>query len=694
MSTVENIIVYPPSIDTGIDTEFNLNYLVLPEDAENKNVSIYIEDNTVVNFKSVDNLNSHISKYDVCCAYEIADSDYAPASNMFDSNDNTYWHSDWKNHAYGCDSEGKHWINVYFDTPLIFSGFDYKPKLGSSAGAENGKFLKFNVLLYDESENLIYTEQGTFTYTNIRTDVNLKHFAFKDNKSYPNVKHVKIEILEAGNNNSDGKKFASCAGLFLIGSVENIFITLKVGSTKIHVQSIVNKEIEEICQISVFSSKEPTELDYNEGDRIVQWKADIYFNGLNNEPLSVNHANYLIDADLLEEAFADGKSPFGNVTSNEITLTLLNENGIFSPTKEGSPYYDKIKKGVPIHLYCRPSDQSYVTWDELGWFYVTEWTATITGITASVTANDKLYNVFEMPMPKLPVAANKSFVAAYQEFFAALNTPVKIDAALSGSLKYFYNTFANKEFLAEISTGTQTYVFCDRDGTPKVYYSRTVQDVAHELTDADQIKNIASKQSAILDYDGAEVIMNVPQESNVDTLLSVKALFVPAGSYTSASTSFSKTPVYKITAALLQGAEDVFVSDIKATCVDVIYILKNTTGKEVTNELELKGTYLDTVATEFSDTGDNLLSVDNIYIQTEAYAQEVLKLLRAYVFNKIPVLELEVRGNAKYKLGEKLHVSSVKYAVDFTGILIRQKLHYDGGMSGTLTILNSDILEV
>lgn len=441
-------------------------------------------------------------------------------------------------------------------------------------------------------------------------------------------------------------------------------------------------------------SIDPTELDYNNGDRIIQWKADIYFNGLNNEPLNVNHANYLMDADLLEEAFADGKSPFGNVTSNEITLTLLNENGIFSPTKEESPYYGKIKKGVPIHLYCRPSDQSHVTWDELGWFYVTEWTATITGITASVTANDKLYNVFEMPMPKLPVTANKTFVAAYQEFFAALNTPVKIDAALRGSLKYFYNTFANKEFLAEISTGTQTYVFCDRDGTPKVYYSRTTQDVAHELTDTDQIKNIASKQSAILDYDGAEVVMNVPQESNVNTLLSVKSLLVSAGNYTSANTSFSKTPVYKITAALLQGADEVFISDIKATCVDLVYSLKNSTGKEVTTELGIKGTYLDTVATYFSDNGDNLLSVDNIYIQTEAYAQEVLKLLRAYVFNKIPVLELEVRGNAKYKLGEKLHVSSAKYAVDFTGILIRQKLHYDGGMSGTLTILNSDILEV
>lgn len=694
MSTVENIIVYPPSIDTGVGTEFNLNYLVLPEDAENKDVSIYIENNTIVNFKFTDNLNSHISKYDTCCAYEISDSDYAPASNMFDGNDNTYWHSDWKNHAYGCDSEGKHWINVYLDTPIVFQGFDYKPKSGSKAGAENGKFLKFNVLLYDEFENLIYSELGTFTYTNIRTDADLKHFTFKDNKRYPNVKHVKIEILEAGNNNTDGKKFASCAGLFLIGAAEGTFITLKEGSTKIHIQSIDNKEIEEICQINVFSSKEPTELDYNEGDRIVQWKADIYFNGLNNEPLSVNHANYLIDADLLEEAFADGKSPFGNVTSNEITLTLLNENGIFSPTKEESPYYGKIKKGVPIHLYCRPSDQDYVTWDELGWFYVTEWTATITGITASVTANDKLYNVFEMPMPKLPVTANKTFVTAYQEFFAALNTPVKIDAALSGSLKYFYNTFANKEFLAEISTGTQTYVFCDRDGTPKVYYSRTTQDVAHELTDTDQIKNIASKQSAILDYDGAEVVMNVPQESNVNTLLSVKSLLVSAGNYTSANTSFSKTPVYKITAALLQGADDVFVSDIKATCVDLVYSLKNTTGKEVTNELEIKGTYLDTVATEFSDAGDNLLSVDNIYIQTEAYAQEVLKLLRAYVFNKIPVLELEVRGNAKYKLGEKLHVSSTKYAVDFTGILIRQKLHYDGGMSGTLTILNSDILEV
>lgn len=402
----------------------------------------------------------------------------------------------------------------------------------------------------------------------------------------------------------------------------------------------------------------------------------------------------MIDADLLEETSSDSKTPFGNVSSNEFNMTLLNENGMFSPTREDSPYYGKIKKGVPIHVFCKPSDKSYVAWEEFGWFYVTNWTAAITGIKADITANDQLYNIFDMPKPKLPVQANKTFAQAYQEFFDALQEQVRVDESLTETLKYFYNTRENKDFLSEISTGAQAYVYCDRDGIPKVQYSRIKQEVAHTLTDSDQIISISSKQSAILDYDGAEVVMNMPQESNIETLLSVKSLTLPVGKYTSAITNFSKNPVFKVTAAFLTGVENAHIIDIISTCMDVIYEVQNDAGKEITNALEILGTFIDIISTNFADEGNNLLKIDNDYVQTEDYAQKFRIFLRAYVFNKVPVLELSIRGNVKYKLGEKLHVISERYAVDFTGVLIRQNFHYDGGMSCTIKLLNSEILEV
>ena len=564
-------------------------------------------------------------------------------------------------------------ITIDPDTGLITAIADGEDTVYVSA--------KSNFNAFDECAVRVWTDVQSISVLpaqadiGIGQDITFNYYVFPANASNPDVT---ITLDTEG-----------------IISLENGVITgLAEGTAIITVSSIDNPNISTICQINVFSEKEPDESDYNSNGRIIQWKADIYFDGKDKEPLTITKDNYLIDADLLEETSSDSKTPFGNVSSNEFNMTLLNENGMFSPTREDSPYYGKIKKGVPIHVFCKPSDKDYVTWEEFGWFYVTDWTAAITGIKADITANDQLYNIFDMPKPKLPVQANKTFAQAYQEFFDALQEQVRVDESLTETLKYFYNTRENKDFLSEISTGAQAYVYCDRDGIPKVQYSRIKQEVAHTLTDSDQIISISSKQSAILDYDGAEVVMNMPQESDIETLLSVKSLTLPVGKYTSAITNFSKKPVFKVTAAFLTGVENAHVTDIIATCMDVIYEVQNDAGKEITNALEILGTFIDIISTNFADEGNNLLKIDNDYVQTEDYAQKFRIFLRAYVFNKVPVLELSIRGNVKYKLGEKLHVISERYAVDFTGVLIRQNFHYDGGMSCTIKLLNSEILEV
>ena len=93
------------------------------------------------------------------------------------------------------------------------------------------------------------------------------------------------------------------------------------------------------------TSRASVEADYNSQDRCIVWKLDIYFDGINKEPLSITRDNYLIDADLLEEASADSKDPFGSVSSNELSFSLYNENGMFSPTVATGEYYGKIKTG-------------------------------------------------------------------------------------------------------------------------------------------------------------------------------------------------------------------------------------------------------------------------------------------------------------------------------------------------------------
>lgn len=442
-------------------------------------------------------------------------------------------------------------------------------------------------------------------------------------------------------------------------------------------------------------TRDATEADYNAPSRSIQLKFDVYFNGLSAAPLEITRENYLIDSDILEEACADSSNPFGEVSANEISFSLYNESGIFNPTNMDSPYSGQIRVGVPIKAYMRPSvADAEVNWDELGTYYVSDWTATVTGTSAYVTACDKLYDVFSLPQVKMPVVADMSMHDLFVEFFKALGLEAEVDERLIEELVYAYSVDKNSAFLNELSVGAQAFVFCNRRGIPTVRFARGEQEVAYTLKDTDQIVSISSKQSALLEYDGAEVIMNEPQQTAETKILSMKDLVVPPGAYNSDLVSFSDKPVVKLMKASTIGTGKLRLSNLKATCVDATFSLINEGTSEVTCDLEMHGTCIETVSSTFASSGSNPLSVDNIYIQKKAYAEKFQRFLQAYVTSNVPVLELSIRGNPKYQPGDKLRIISEKYNIDYTGILLRQQFKYNGGLSSTIKVFNSQILEV
>ena len=443
------------------------------------------------------------------------------------------------------------------------------------------------------------------------------------------------------------------------------------------------------------SIRASSEADYNEHSRCIVWKLDVYFDGPSKDPVEITRDDYLIDADLLEEASADSENPFGTVSSNELAFSLFNTEGMFSPTNPSSPYYGKIKTGLKIVTYMRPDvEDEQIDFDKMGVFYVTDWRASITGVTADIVANDEMYTIFDLPQVKLPVKQNSTVAQLYKDFFKAINKPVSIDSDLDEALEYAYNVEDNKTFLNNLSVGSQSYIFCNRDGVTRVEYARGPQEIMHVLTDNDQVLNITSSQSVLLEYTGAEVVMNKPQESAPETLLSLTELKIPAKGYISPTTAFSKKPVNRLISVELNGNGNATLQSIVATCLDVLYSIKNNVNVDITNKLDIVGTFIDVVTSTYTTGDGSKLSVDNVYIQTQEYAEKFLKFLSAYIANKVPVLELEIRGNPKYLPGEKLHIISERYNVDFTGILLRQHFKYDGGLSSTIKVFNSEIMEV
>ena len=138
---------------------------------------------------------------------------------------------------------------------------------------------------------------------------------------------------------------------------------------------------------------------YNSISRKIDARLEFYFT---SEPVVITNSDYLISFNLLEELGSDAEAnPIGAVSANGLDIVLYNENGIFSPANPQSPYYGLMRSGVRVIVKLRPAVGA--EWDELGTFYVNDWYAEDTGLQASLTYYDKLYDALNSPAPVLPV---------------------------------------------------------------------------------------------------------------------------------------------------------------------------------------------------------------------------------------------------------------------------------------------------
>lgn len=439
--------------------------------------------------------------------------------------------------------------------------------------------------------------------------------------------------------------------------------------------------------------RDATDEDFNAHSRCILLKLDIFFDGLQNEPLTVTRSDYLVDAELLEEAGAEDSNPLGAISANELSFSLYNDNGIFSPTNPNSPYYGKIKTNVPIIPYMKPEldEGTSVNWIKMGVYYVSDWNAAVTGAAASITAEDKLQQVFLEPTPVIPVSLNKTQAAFFQEVFDALGYAAKISPSLNATLLYTFTEGEQKKYLQDMLQGAIAYCLCNKNGDIVVEPLDGNKPLRATITDADQIIGVEAKQSIIKSYGGVELTYVLPQLTEAIQLLQVKEVNVPPGVFTHNKVAFSKGPVKAVTNAYaLTESKEVTIVDYVSSPWDITLVTRNE-STQTTSDLAVYGIAVDFVQSILTDNISNVLKVTNRYIQNTAYANQYKAMLEAFVNSDMPTLTLQVRGNPLFNIGDKIRVQSTNYNLDFTGILQRVRYKYIGSLSCEITLLNSDI---
>jgi hypothetical protein len=440
------------------------------------------------------------------------------------------------------------------------------------------------------------------------------------------------------------------------------------------------------------ATRDHVDSDFNALSREVECKLAIYFD---ETPIEVTSHDYIMQVSISEESSAESTNPLGAVSANELEITLLNQDGIFSPSNASGTYYGKIKTGVKIIPYIRLLDSTdTLNWIQLGVFYVTEWNAVVTALTASVYATDIMKDVLAGDSTDVQVVPSYTFKQFIEYYFSVLGYSMTADASLTDVIPFAYAESDIKGTLSDLACAAKAMCYSDRTGTIVANPVVTTRALRATLTDGDQIVSVSLKQSTLKTYDGVAFTYRYPQLSMNTNILEVDELSIPNGAATFTPISFDKGPVAALSHVAFQTIDElVYISAFAYTPWQVTLTTQNDTGAALDTNLSAYGTLVEFTDIVLSDETDNMLTYSNKYIQTETQAESYKAFLDAFVASDIPTLDVQIRGNLLLELGDKITVQSTKYNLAFTGIIQRAKHTFAGSLSTTLTLINADIME-
>lgn len=429
---------------------------------------------------------------------------------------------------------------------------------------------------------------------------------------------------------------------------------------------------------------------YDKSTRHILGKLEIFFDGYENEPITIDMSNYLIDYQIVEEASAEDKNPLGAISANELTFTLTNFKGIFSPSNVNGPYYGKIKTGVMVKPYIKPGNA--INWTPLGVYFVSDWSSKMGSATAFVTCCDVIQDLLLSPMPDLDVKLNVTF-ASYIKYVLRMYgfANAEVDEKLNMLLPYGFIAYdKTPDLLQAIVEASMSVLVATRLGSLAVKKLRRSTPAA-TFTDSNQLISVDIEQSIIKTYNGVKLTYVIPQLSEDREVLVVDNLGIPKGTTTHNLIKYSK-PVFNISAVAISGEVPSVIEKYTSTNFGITLVTKLNAEESTSAKLSVTGKNIDLVEQELNDGLTNMLEVYNPYIQISNYAANYKESLTNFVNADIPVLELTVRGNPDITIGDTVEVHSTKYRIDFVGIVKRTVLKYSGNLTCNMTLLNAEVI--
>jgi len=406
----------------------------------------------------------------------------------------------------------------------------------------------------------------------------------------------------------------------------------------------------------------------------------------------------LVSLRLLEEREASqGSLPVGNISANEISLSLNNESKKFDIDNEQSPLKNLLKPNRRIQVWLGTEIGGDMEWVPLGRFWSLDWDSPDDSLEATVTARDRMELLRKGTYQTSQVQQNKTLYELAEDVLqdAGLTSDQYIiDTELQNIIIPYawFDPVSHREALRRIAEAGLAAAFQNRDGKIQVEsFLITGDEPVLEITEDDYFPPLRapSRQDQVANEIMVDTQPLRPASAAEEVYRSNEPITIPASTTKTITAIYNKTPVIEAVASLDSPPAGVSIVDATYYGWGASVSIRNTNATDKQATLVIQGKPLTVqnkeraiARDETSITENGVLRYEfpaNPLVQTLAQAQAIAEALLASVKEPRRDVEVDWRGNPALLLGDRVTVKGKDYHV------IRQEISWAGYMQARLT---------
>jgi len=418
-------------------------------------------------------------------------------------------------------------------------------------------------------------------------------------------------------------------------------------------------------------------------------------------------SNELFGISLLEEMdYESGTVPIGNISSNQITVSLHNEDRRFDPSNPESPIRTMMLKHrrIKAWLGVEINEEVGLEWYPLGVFYSMDWSSPDNSPVTTVMGLDRLELLRNSDFAPYEVFADYSLGALAETILTdagLLEAEYVIDPGLYESdyvVPYaWFNRMTHRYALQKVAENALGFVYCDRYGRIHLErYAPTATVITTFTRDDYYSRDHPLRWNEMVNV--VEVAATPRVQSEKKELYSdTEEFVVTAGTQAERFYMFKETPAYgDLTVTLYCVGEGLEYDLTDYPWAARFRWINDTISNISVTGIKIEGYVLEKRGGLIAEARDDIsirqngrvglrYPIELEFIQTRAQAQAIADALVLMYADPQKDVMLNARGHIWTQLGDRIGVSNYQDDIAENYAIVRQSIDWTGSLRAQIT---------